>query len=303
MVMEINQNLHSTKRKNNTVTILIIIIVIILGIAGYFAYRYYTAKNEAKMSSTEPTTTKTTTKRDVGDIMNLLRYPQAETLTNGDKVSSTQVDGFTMETDDSLAVVYNYYMNLIEEYYWSLGIINMDAQETSAIIGIDEKDFQAEINITSNSAGDTTGIVIDIKTGSFEPSNDHEYLKLETSSSPSPTPTTSSEASANANKEGKVTISTDYVLPNSDTEVIDTSELESLSPWELKVARNEIYARHGRSFVHEDMQCYFDSKSWYEKKDNFSETDLTSTDIKNISIILEYEKSIDSPVMNKDLGC
>lgn len=300
--MEINQNLHSTKKKNNAVVILAIILVLVLCVAGYYAYKYYAEKNNTVTNTTGPSTTQSSIQRDVADIMNLLRYPQAQTLTNGDKVSSTQVDDFTMQTDDSVAVVYDYYMNTCEENYWSLGMVNIDADQTSALISIEEEDFQADIMISSNISDDTTDVVIDIKTGNFTPSDNHDYELVQVSVSPTPS-TTSDKTTSSTDSEGKVSISTDYVLPNTDVEVIETSDLESLSPWELKVARNEIYARHGRKFVHEDMQCYFDTKDWYTTNDSFSEADLSSIEIQNISIILDYEKSIDSPVMNKDLGC
>ena len=32
---------------------------------------------------------------------------------------------------------------------------------------------------------------------------------------------------------------------------------------DLRIARNEIYARHGRKFDSNELRTYFESKSWY----------------------------------------
>lgn len=55
-----------------------------------------------------------------------------------------------------------------------------------------------------------------------------------------------------------------YVLPDSDSRYYGESELDDLSDWELYIARNEIYARLGRTFQNEDLTIYFESQPWYE---------------------------------------
>ena len=57
---------------------------------------------------------------------------------------------------------------------------------------------------------------------------------------------------------------TGYILPNSSTEYLTWEDYASLSRWELVLARNEIFARHGRLFQNQDIQAYFNSCSWYE---------------------------------------
>lgn len=57
---------------------------------------------------------------------------------------------------------------------------------------------------------------------------------------------------------------TGYILPNSSTEYLTWEDYAALSRWELVLARNEIFARHGRRFQNQDIQAYFDSCSWYE---------------------------------------
>ncbi len=85
----------------------------------------------------------------------------------------------------------------------------------------------------------------------------------------------------------------DYILPNSDTELISEEDLEGFDEEKCKLARNEIYARHGRKFKDEALQEYFDSKDWYEgtiEPDDFQESILSETEIKNKDVIVEYEK-------------
>ncbi len=92
-----------------------------------------------------------------------------------------------------------------------------------------------------------------------------------------------------------LTITTDYILANSNTTYISESDLKGMSAEELKLARNEIYARHGRTFKDADLQAYFNSCSWYSgtiSPDNFNEKVFNDYEIKNLAVIRAYEKSI-----------
>ena len=89
--------------------------------------------------------------------------------------------------------------------------------------------------------------------------------------------------------------SSDYILPDSSSRLYSTSELSGLSDWELYVARNEIYARHGRTFQKDDLQSYFDGQSWYTPLYSPEEFDslglLNSTEQQNAATILSLEQS------------
>jgi uncharacterized Zn finger protein (UPF0148 family) len=58
-----------------------------------------------------------------------------------------------------------------------------------------------------------------------------------------------------------------YVFENSDSEYLTASQLSSIkTPTQLRIAINEIYARHGYSFINNpSIQRYFDAKNWYYK--------------------------------------
>jgi hypothetical protein len=116
--------------------------------------------------------------------------------------------------------------------------------------------------------------------------------------------TVSVSATAEPSVQATATVSPDdYVIDDSDKREITKSELQGLGEWQLKVARNELYARYGRKFDHQDLQCYFDKKSWYKIDSNFSEADLSELEKSNIATILEYEKEINSSYLDYDSGC
>jgi hypothetical protein len=54
-----------------------------------------------------------------------------------------------------------------------------------------------------------------------------------------------------------------FLFPDSDRRPLSRGELAGLSRWELKIARNEIFARRGRYFKTADLQNYFSRFPWY----------------------------------------
>lgn len=68
------------------------------------------------------------------------------------------------------------------------------------------------------------------------------------------------EKSTNSTKGNK---QAGYIFPNSDSEYLTESDLTLLSKSKLRIARNEIYARHGYIFNSADLNRYFSKMSWY----------------------------------------
>lgn len=98
----------------------------------------------------------------------------------------------------------------------------------------------------------------------------------------------------NTDNNDVTTISGDYVLPDSSSRTYSESELKELTNYELYIARNEIFARHGRMFNNEDLQDYFGSKSWYHpsvKAEDFDESVFNSHEKKNIETMAKIENS------------
>jgi len=85
----------------------------------------------------------------------------------------------------------------------------------------------------------------------------------------------------------------DFILPNSDTELITKADLKGFTIDDCRIARNEIYARHGRKFNDEELQAYFDAKDWYVgtiEPDDFQESELSDIEIANRNTIIEFEE-------------
>lgn len=86
----------------------------------------------------------------------------------------------------------------------------------------------------------------------------------------------------------------EYILPGSDSRYIDESELYGLSAAECRLARNELYARHGRKFNSADLQNYFNAQSWYSptvEADAFSDSMFNEYEKANRDLIMAYEKA------------
>lgn len=84
----------------------------------------------------------------------------------------------------------------------------------------------------------------------------------------------------------------DYILPESNTRYLELSDLEGMTAEECRLARNELYARHGRKFDDENLQAYFDAKDWYVgtiDASDFDESVLNEYEFANRDLIVEYE--------------
>lgn len=100
------------------------------------------------------------------------------------------------------------------------------------------------------------------------------------------------EESRREESEKEEALSGDYILPQSSTQLLTESDLSGLSANDLMLARNEIYARHGRKFIDTQIQAYFNSKSWYHgtvEAADFDVSVLSSIERTNISFISAHE--------------
>lgn len=55
-----------------------------------------------------------------------------------------------------------------------------------------------------------------------------------------------------------------YIFPDSDSRFLSEADIWRLSREDFRLAKNEIYARHGRRFNSPELQAYFDEMAWYE---------------------------------------
>lgn len=85
---------------------------------------------------------------------------------------------------------------------------------------------------------------------------------------------------------------TDYIFEDSNSRYLEDWELENLSQYELKIARCEIYARHGYDFDEPEVYDYFLEKDWYYPEispDDWNDDYLNEYEQANINLISNYE--------------
>ena len=83
-----------------------------------------------------------------------------------------------------------------------------------------------------------------------------------------------------------------YVLPNSNSQYLTMEDLAGLTKEQCRLARNELYARHGRRFDDAELQGYFDSCDWYVgtiSPGDFDDSVLNEYEIANRDLIVQYE--------------
>lgn len=82
-------------------------------------------------------------------------------------------------------------------------------------------------------------------------------------------------------------------LPDFMTKPLAEADLAGMSPRDLDLMRNEIYARHGRRFARGDLQAYFDSQAWYRPlyaPDEFPTSLLTAVQKRNVDLLQRVQQ-------------
>ena len=89
--------------------------------------------------------------------------------------------------------------------------------------------------------------------------------------------------------EGSYVSESRYGLTSCD--LLKGDDLKYFSPRELRLIRNEIYARHGYMFKDTVLQTYFEKQNWYRPLYDDVEEYITPLERANIKFILEKEKT------------
>ena len=85
----------------------------------------------------------------------------------------------------------------------------------------------------------------------------------------------------------------EYLLADSDSRYLTEDDLAGFTAEQCRLARNEIYARHGRRFKDPALQRYFDSLSWYNgtiEPTDFNDNVFNSYERANCRLIVDYER-------------
>ncbi|HMS33984.1 MAG TPA: YARHG domain-containing protein [Ignavibacteria bacterium] len=99
----------------------------------------------------------------------------------------------------------------------------------------------------------------------------------------------SAKAEGNLNSSGG-----EGSIPDMSSVLLDRSYLENKDAWELRIMRNEIYARHGYIFKLPELREYFMKQSWYEPVNEDVTNSLSLIEKENIELIKRYEEYIGS---------
>lgn len=84
--------------------------------------------------------------------------------------------------------------------------------------------------------------------------------------------------------------SSDGLYPEASSRKLNYDDVSRLSQGDLKIMRNEIFARHGLIFKTDEMRSYFNAQTWYSPKFDDVTNMLTALEKDNIELIKKYEK-------------
>jgi hypothetical protein len=83
---------------------------------------------------------------------------------------------------------------------------------------------------------------------------------------------------------------TDYILPSSGDTVLSATDVQGMSAATLRLARNEIYARHGKPFSTPDLAAYFKARSWY--RESSDPVVLSQIEQRNVLLLAGIERRL-----------
>lgn len=88
----------------------------------------------------------------------------------------------------------------------------------------------------------------------------------------------------------------EFILPDSSLRLITAEDVNGFTKEQIRLARNEIYARHGRKFKDEALNSYFSAKAWYKEnplyKYNNDELNVSEIENKNAHFLLDIERAM-----------
>lgn len=280
------------------IIVIVVLVIAVLGVGGYFGFKYLAKKTANKLTGLTSTatpgtsTTITAGKISLQSVIDALMYPGSKVTDQKQEKDSAYKAELTLSSSDSFDTIKAYYQKLAIDKKWQV-TRQGSSYDNNYFSTVTDGVFSAEIDVTKYDGYDTTEIRIQIS--GDELSSEAISVSATALAGGGKTATTARTASNSS--------SGSYIISDSKTRVISESELTNLSNWQLKVARNEIYARYGRPFVHKDLQCYFAKMSWYEEDSSATNPTLNSTESKNVATIQAYEEKVGSDLASSDSGC
>ncbi|MDT5296575.1 MAG: eukaryotic-like serine/threonine-protein kinase [Acidobacteriota bacterium] len=125
-----------------------------------------------------------------------------------------------------------------------------------------------------------------------------------------PTPTASN---VNANASPTPVVAVGDAMQRAEQKILTGTlltgaDLAGLTPAQLRLLRNTVYARYGRVFQSGDLQQYFQSRPWYHPRPDFNERALGTNDRANAELAQAFEDNggapadSDAATVSKEVG-
>jgi len=103
-------------------------------------------------------------------------------------------------------------------------------------------------------------------------------------------------------KETGLEVSETYVLEGSDKRKVTEGDVSALSAYGFELAICEIYARHGATFTDEQIQAYFDAKTWYLGKtprDEIDTREFNKYEVANLAFLEECKEQAEAETVEE----
>lgn len=78
-------------------------------------------------------------------------------------------------------------------------------------------------------------------------------------------------------------------FPEASIKYLSVNDISGMSNYDLRLMRNEIFARHGFIFKSDDLRNYFNNQNWYQAQYEDVTNMLSKIEKANIDLIKKYE--------------
>jgi hypothetical protein len=82
-------------------------------------------------------------------------------------------------------------------------------------------------------------------------------------------------------------------------QLLPPDKLKRLTPIELRILRNTVYAKHGYDFGQTDLEAHFGQFEWYQPKEKNIDNELTPIDNMNVRLVQHFESNYNTYHLNK----
>ncbi|MFL6257506.1 MAG: protein kinase domain-containing protein [Pyrinomonadaceae bacterium] len=77
--------------------------------------------------------------------------------------------------------------------------------------------------------------------------------------------------------------------------LLSAADLSGMTAAQLRLLRNSVSARHGRTFSDNDLRAYFQTRPWYKSRNDYDDDQLTTYDRANADLLKAFEDNNGAP--------